>query len=258
MARILIGDQWFHQLAATSLYEAEYERLLLAYREYLFPRQHLIPFRPLIQSEHGSARPDLALVDRRLRAWWVIEVELSIHSLRGHVLPQVEVLANGRYSTPEARILAREIPELSDEEALDLVKGSQPRVVVIANESKPNWCTRLAGVGVDLMIVEVFRSDLNQHGLRLIGSYPEIDETHVSVCTADPVIEGLLSISSPAAIGIGQGNRLEIEIDGSMTEWQRIDVQDAVWLKPCGANPLEGRQSTLNLYIKDDGTYILQ
>ena len=95
MARFLLGDEWFDQLSSTALYESEYERLLLSNARALFPDYHVVEFKPIIQSEYGTAKPDLALVDRDLRLWWVVEVELAHHSLKGHVLPQVEILTSG-------------------------------------------------------------------------------------------------------------------------------------------------------------------
>jgi hypothetical protein len=41
-----------------------------------------------LTSEYGSKKPDLALIDRDYRAWWVVEVELAHHSLHHHVLPE--------------------------------------------------------------------------------------------------------------------------------------------------------------------------
>lgn len=248
MARLLLGDQCFYQLSNTSLYEAEYERLLIAHGRGLFPEHYVLPFKPIVQSEVSSARPDLALVDREFRSWWVIEVELSHHSLHGHVLPQVSVLASGRYGQSEAHLLRTAIPDLALPTALDLVKGAQPGTLVIVNERRPTWEIELARVGVRLMVVEVFRSDHNSHALMASGFYPRTPADFVSDCTFDSILPGCLVVDSPVQLGVQQGKTLWIEVEGKVTEWTRFDVQDRVWLKPRGANPLERNRGRFRLF----------
>ena len=253
MARIYLSDQWFQQLSSTSLYEADYERLLLANAPALFPEYYVIPFKPIIQSETGSARPDLALVDRDLRLWWVVEVEMGHHSLNGHVLPQVAVLATGRYALAEAELLHKVIAPLDASTAIDLVKGAQPGVVVIANERRARWEDELRKLDVTLMIVEVFRSDRNAHALRVNGTYPSTPEDFLSECQLDPLIPGLLVIQAPAQLQVQTGSHLWIEIDGNLTEWTRYDVQDKVWLKSLGTNPLSGQRGPFKLLRRENG-----
>ena len=228
MARFLLGDEWFDQLSSTSLYESEYERLLLSNTGALFPDYHVVEFKPIIQSEYGTAKPDLALVDRELRLWWVVEVELAHHSLKGHVLPQVEILTSGHYGASEAELLSQSIPELDTEVASDLVKGAQPPVLVIVNQARPGWHEAIAQFGASLMIAEVFRSGRNAHAIRANGTYPTIAGDFVSDCTLDRSLPGLLVVQSPARLDAPQGARLEIEIAGTITEWTRFDVQDKV------------------------------
>ena len=257
MPRFVLGDERFDQLSSKSLYEADYERLLVTNARILFPEYYLIQFKPLIQSDTGAARPDLALVDRSLRLWWVVEVEMAHHPLKGHVLPQVSSLASGRYSLTEAQILHRAIPRLDPTEAIDLVKGTQPGVLVIVNERQPGWEKELSQIGAVLMIVEVFRSDRDIYALRANGAYPNTPEDFVSVCSVDPAIAGLLVVKSPARLGVSKGKDLWIEADGTITQWTRFDIQDKVWLKARGTNPLEGRSGPFKLSQYDDGRLLL-
>ena len=258
MARFLIGDEWFDQLSSTALYENEYEKLLLSNAQALFPDYHVVEFKPIIQSEHGTAKPDLALVDRELRLWWVVEVELAHHSLKGHVLPQVEVLTTGHYGASEAELLHLSIPELDSDAASDLVKGAQPPVLIVVNQTRPGWHEAIAQIGASLMIAEVFRSSRNVHAIRANGTYPTIAGDFVSDCAVDRSIRGLLVVQSPARLDAPHGGRLEIEIAGTITEWTRFDVQDKVWLKPHGANPLESRRGPFRLSRNEDNRLLLE
>ena len=258
MARFLLGGEWFDQLSSTALYESEYERLLLSNAQALFPEYHVVDFKPIIQSEHGSARPDLALVDRDLRSWWVVEVELAHHSLKGHVLPQIEILASGHYGASEADLLCLAIPELASEAASDLVKGAHPSVLVIVNQARAGWHEAIAQIGASLMIAEVFRSGRNAHAIRANGAYPTIAGDLVSECVLDRALPGLLVVRSPARLDTPQGAHLSIEIAGTITEWTRFDVQDKVWLKPYGGDPLEGHKGPFQLSRNEDGRLLLE
>ena len=258
MARFLLGDEWFDQLSSTALYESEYERLLLSNARALFPDYHVVEFKPIIQSEYGTAKPDLALVDHDLRLWWVVEVELAHHSLKGHVLPQVEILASGHYGASEAELLTQSIPELDPQASSDLVKGAQPPVLVIVNQARPGWHEAVAQLGASLMIAEIFRSGRNAHAIRANGTYPNIAGDFVSDCTLDRSLPGLLVVQSPARLDAPQGARLQIAIAGTITEWTRLDVQDRVWLKPHGGDPLEGRRGPFRLSRNEDNRLFLE
>ena len=258
MARLLLGDEWFDQLSSTALYENEYERLLLSNSRALFPDYHVVKFKPIIQSEHGSARPDLALVDRGLRLWWVVEIELAHHELKGHVLPQAEILTSGHYGANEAQLLDLAIPELDSQTASDIVKGTQPQLLVIVNQTRPGWHDAIAQLGGSLMIAEVFRSGKNVHAIRANGTYPTIAGNFLSDCAVDRSLPGLLVVRSPARLDAPQGAHLEIEIAGTITEWRRFDVQDKVWLKPHGANPLEGFEGPFRLSRSEDNRLLLE
>ena len=202
MARFLLGDEWFDPLSSTALYESEYERLLLSNARALFPDYYVVEFKPIIQSEYGTAKPDLALVDRELRLWWVVEVELAHHPLKGHVLPQVEILTSGHYTASEAELLTQSIPEMDSEVASDLVKGAQPPVLVIVNQARPGWHEAITQLGASLMIAEVFRSGRNAHAIRANGTYPTIAGDFVSDCALDRSLPGLLVVQSPATLDV--------------------------------------------------------
>ena len=258
MARLLVGEEWYQQLSSASLYEIEYQRLLLDRAEVLFPGYFLTRFDPLIQSDHDGRKPDLALVDRKLRSWWVVEVEMAHHSLAGHVVPQVTTLVNGRYGLAEAERLSEGIPSLALDDALDLLKGEQPRVLVIANERRLGWEEELRRVSAMLMVVEVFRSDRNRYSLRVNGEYPVLPEDLLTNCRPDVVLPGLLIVDSPAMLPSTSAATLSIEVAGELTEWLRVDVQDRVWLKPHGANPVEGQKGPFALIQTTDGRLALE
>lgn len=251
MARLLLRGEYYDSVSPHALREDDYERLLLANAAHLYPSWHVVRFKEIVESEYGKAKADLALVDRRYRRWWVVEVELGSHPLTGHVEPQVRKLANGAYGAAHASCIHAAMPALDRSALGEMVVGAQPRVLVLVNEPKPDWISPLRVWGARLGIVEVFRSRRNVDVLRINGEHPDDLGDLVSTCRVDPVIPNSLLVASPAALGIGSGERVELLYDGGITEWRRVDAADRVWLMPTRRWPLPA--SINDFRITEDG-----
>ena len=91
--RLLVNEEWFEPIHS-GMYETEFENLIQARSNSLFPEYHVLPFKIPVESEEGRKIPDLVLIERKYRYWWIAEVEMAHHSLYGHVIPQIEVFAS--------------------------------------------------------------------------------------------------------------------------------------------------------------------
>ena len=242
--RLLLNGEWFDAVSSEGQYEAEFEELILSRANSLFPDYHVVSFKTPVESEDGRKIPDLALIERSYRYWWVVEVEMAHHSLRGHVIPQVEVFARGKYGQEHCDYMMRKCNGLDQNALTDMIKGAQPRVLVVVNRAVPNWMEPIHRLDGLVAIAEIFRSGRNQHILRINGDYPSgNDESIVSACRLDIGLPGLLQIDSPASLGIASGEQTYIELDGGLTNWTRLDSADKVWLIPAGRNPLVANQN---------------
>lgn len=241
--RLLLSEEWFDAVSSEGQYESDFESVILSRADSLFPHFHVVPFRLAVESEEGRKVPDLALVDHSYRFWWVVEVEMAHHSLFGHVIPQVEVFARGKYGREHADYLASRGRDLDRAALQDMILGAQPRVLVVVNRNVPDWIEPIHRLDAKVAVVEVFRSGRNQHILRVNGDYPEGVEAHiVSLCRLDSMLPNLLQVDSPAALGIAVGEKVAIEFNGGLTNWSRLDSADTVWLIPSGRNPLAANQ----------------
>ncbi|MFA5401121.1 MAG: hypothetical protein WC169_05490 [Dehalococcoidia bacterium] len=239
MARILFNDVWYEAISSSSLYEDEFEQIVLGRAHILYPGYFAVPFKKLVQSDTDSTIPDMALIDLQYRIWWIIEVEMAHHSLQQHIIPQVQTLSKAKYGEEEADFLAAKNTLLDRHRLLDMVKGVQPRVLIIVNSSIPGWKEALSKYDALLQIVEVFRSETNHHIVRVNGENPTtVEENLVSICHADRNMPRLLVVSSPAGLDISAGQKCEIEYEGGITEWERIDAKTSVWLSPLKRSPL--------------------
>ena len=240
MPKILVNNNWYDAVSPSSLYEDDFEKIVFHQAQILYPGFLLVRFKKIVQSDTGSAMPDLALIDLEYRNWWVVEIEMANHSLETHVLPQVETLASAKYGEDEANYLIAQNNKLIRNRLLDMMKGVQPRVLVVVNGIVPNWIVPLNKFNAILQVIEIFRSDDNQHIFRVNGTNPiSLRQDIVSDCHSDITIPRLVVIDSPASLGISSGDRIEIEFEGGITEWERIDSKDTVWLSPIKRNPLD-------------------
>lgn len=253
MARLLLRDEWYEPLSLHAQYETEFERLLLAYAEILFPTWHLVPFKADVRSDEGVKRPDLALIDRDYRRWWVVEVEMARHDFGNHVLPQVRVLSNGKYDQRHVTALMRVAPKLDAERVAAMVRGEQPHVWVVVDHPRPDWARPLAAVGAALGVIEIFCSDTNHHSFRLNGEQPQPPTTDKIECRRDPLVLRLWTVTSPAQLPITDGQTMDIymEASGQPFRWMRKDTADSVYLSCTNGNPLQGHKRVDLIKLKD-------
>jgi hypothetical protein len=235
--KLLIRGEYFESVAPGALFEADYERLLMANAAYLYPQFHLVKFKCDVQSEFGGARADLALIHRTYRSWWVVEVELGAHPLQ-HVEPQVRILSFASYGLDEANYLATHGPGLNVENLRQMMRGAQPRVLVLVDEYKPSWDLPLKRLNALVGIVEVFRSPRGVEVLRVNGDHPSDEADAISICRVDPNLTRSLVVDSPAALGYADGATLTILYGDGTTQWRVVGSRDMVWLMPVRRWPL--------------------
>lgn len=256
MARLLLRNEWFEPLSLHAQYESEFERILLSYAETLFPTLHLVPFKADVRSDEGVKRPDLALIDRDYRRWWVVETEMARHDFNSHVLPQARVLAYGKYDDTHVTALLRHAPSLDADKLAAMVRGEQPRVWVVVDHPRPEWVRPLAAIGAALGVVEIFRSDTNQHSFRLNGEQPQPPTVDKIKCQRDPQVLRLWTVSTPALLPMADGETMDIYMEeaGQAFRWMRRDTASDVYLSCTSGNPLQPYKR-VNLVRLEDGRW---
>jgi hypothetical protein len=255
MSRVLVESTWYERLAPNALLELEYQRLLISHADHLYPEYHVIPYGRLIESEIGAAIADIAFIAKDFSGWWIVEVELTTHSLEGHVLPQIDVFLTGRYGLEDAEYLASHATSLNQDRIRDVVRGEQPEVLVIVNGPRDDWTVALRARGASMAVAEVFRSATGKHILRINGDYPwrEREPTLLSRCSVERAVGRLVRLESPATVPFAEGSKLYVEYEGSVTEWLRLDTADAVYLTPARGSPLPPDCTSLELLREETG-----
>ncbi len=256
MPRLLIEGQRFEALSSNALYEGQYTRLLLQHADVLFPGLLAIDFTPIVVHDSVGKRPDLALIEPGYGRWWVVEVELAHHSLERHVAPQVAVLARASYGSDEAEWILQRNPTLDGYALRQMMRGAQPRILVIVNTSRPEWTARLRP-DAEVMVVEPFRSDLNRLIFRQNGAELTIGSSVLSFCRVDPILRRMLIVESPGAIADLGTDPFMIEYQGAISSWRQIQSKDRVWLAP-ERGSLFPRSTRVALTRRVDGGILFQ
>lgn len=250
MAKILHNGDWYVQLSTEALYEEEYERILLQHAENLFPSYKLLQFKKTVNSDTGAAKADFALVHKKYRDWWVVEAELGHHPYEGHVRPQIETLSRAYYGEDEARYLITTAPELDEERIFSMIKGHQPRVLVIVNIPKADWARDLKRYNALVTVLEVFRSSLNKYLYRLNGDQPPESTSQSSLCSVD--LARMLKLHSPGILPIRHGEKMMISFRNGITEWSRLDIQNAVYLTSAKPVSLDRKSKYMLVGLEDE------
>ena len=259
MARLLYRGRWFDQASSHDHYEREFERILEQHAHNLFDTFHFVPFKCTVSSpEDGdSRRADYALIDKCYRSWWIVEVEMAHHSLKGHVLPQVRTLSRATYGVREVRYLCSRNDALEEHKMEELSKGQPPRVLVVVNAPVQGWGEELKVFDALVAICQVFRSDRNEYLLRVNGELPKTDEEVLTTCACNLAIDRLLEIHSPASLKISPNETVPIHYDGQVSTWQRMDTGNSVFLHALrGHNLVGGKQ--YEIVRRSDGRLALR
>lgn len=257
MSRVLKEGNWFEEISSNSLYETEYEKLIIQEAPHLFPGHHLVPFKKLVSSQDGDGKPDMALIDNQYRNWSVVEVELGHHALNSHVLRQVSIFRDAIYGSDDAKYLFSKAQNLNHDRLEDLMKGAQPEVTVISNKPSAEWDAELSKAKANFLVIEIFRSAKNEHLFSVQGEIRSPSVEIVSKCRTSPVLTTMVELDSPAALGAGASGTFTIMLDGSPTYWSKLVAKNAVYLTPVGSGRLDPRKR-YNLVRELDGKYAFQ
>jgi hypothetical protein len=255
MPRLRFRDEWFDEVDATRFYESEFEAVILQNPDLLCPGAFLVPFKERIQDSSLNVHcADLALIDRDYRFWWVIEVELTSHSLYSHVLPQVSTFLDGYYGTQHARALLKTQHELEEIRLHDMLRGEQPRVVVIADRFLDDWRSELRHVGAYYAVLNVFRSPENADIIYFDGILPAIAAQHISRAVPVNGIPRMLRLLSPGGIPGSDRSRLKVFFEGRPTTWMRVETNKQCFITPHEPLNLAKRRSYV---LETDGDRLI-
>ena len=204
----------------------------------IYPNYHVMQYKRIINSEYGTAIPDLAFIEKDYRAWYLCEVELGSHDLFSHVIPQVSVFCNARVGEPEAEYMAIKESALDPNQLLAMMKGVPPGVVVLVNTFDPLWRRALTQWGALVGFIELYRDAGQRLIMRINGDDLSIPEEIISECLRDELLPNALRVSAPAPIEQLANPDIELWYEGGRTVWKVLRSGGSCWLLPKERCPL--------------------
>lgn len=238
MARLLVDGQWFDPVQADSIYESDLEDLIIDQASVLYPNYWVIKYKRIINSEHGTAIPDLAFIEKSYRGWYLCEVELGSHGLYSHVIPQVSVFTSARVGAAEAAYIASKQGTLDEAQLTTMMKGSPPGVVVLVNTFDLAWRQAISKWGALVGFIELYRNPAQRLIMRVNGDDLGMPEDLVTECVRDELLPNALRVNTPAPIDDLANPNIELWYEGGRTLWRVLRAGGAYWLLPRERCPL--------------------
>ena len=171
--------------------ERQFEDQVLRVANKLMPSYKTASWKPLIRDWHGhGAKPDLAMISKDLESWYVIEVELASHSIRGHIAPQLETLGNGVYDSTLLPSLQRAFPS-EDTGALTRMVRREPGLLCIADQYTERIWRTCRDTGFELVVLEPY--------FGVLGGWAVLVERMPSELTTE---------TTPSTFSLSRGARL--------------------------------------------------
>lgn len=258
MDKLLVPKDWFEAIDSDSYFEVDFEGRLRANASELFPDWFFVPFKTTVTARdtgYGNKKPDFALIDRAYRQWWVVEAEISSHSLNDHVLPQAVVFSLGQYNNHHVQHLCKADPNLDRDKLSPLVLNVTPGVLVVVNDEVPGWAPILHRHSVDLCVVKPYRDNLGNSAYLVRGRLPRPHSTLLTYCRRADGLPRALLVENHHAVPFENGASVELlGPTGRPASWRFFLAGDRAYLMSTRAFPFAEDDVDFELHRPSDGT----
>jgi len=226
---LLVGDcsqaNTFHLLDPDAPSEAEFEHAVVRALVCAFPQYECVVFRGTFKHpDWGGRRPDLALVARDLSHWFIVEVELTSHSLDHHVLPQVRTFIYGEPQADCVSALAERLG-LDRGRAETIVRFVPRSVVVVTNRRDDVWEQSLRTLTAQILVVSLLLTEGGVPAVEIDGQLRAVQES-LGFGTYSAVDR---SLRFHPLVRIPRGDVQLVDEGGAAATWRVSEASGALW-----------------------------
>jgi hypothetical protein len=256
---------WFKEIAPSSfMNEGNLEQTVLAYLSSHLKNHFIVKCKMDIKNSKTRLKnqPDLAIISKDYKEWYVVEVELSSHRFK-HIEEQVDTFKNGIYNYYHANYIYRQDKSIFDESKLKtMVDKFLPKVMVIVNDKNCNWVDLLKPYKCELGIFQIYY-DKNQNRLyRFNGHFPIMkhDFATCKFINGLPLMIELLEQDFLDGLDIKENDIIDGVYNGKSTNWRRVSSGKRVFLecidRAIPLDPLTHRYMIIYNEVENDFEFI--
>lgn len=243
----MIHDSRFEKYAlikSNDWAEKYFSTVVQKFSHVIFPNHYCFKFEVDMFFIGNKVRPDLILIEKQFKDWWLVEVELERHSWFSHIQEQIEKILNAEITDKHQEKIKQklsshfEILGLNENKnQLDrvdsLIKTERHKTLVIVDSEPKSWMNELQKGDARLMTVQVYRNDRNDHLIRCDTSLPSIDNQVVTYLNPinDKFFHNWLEVVSPHRLG-KQSGIININCGGTIFQCSLKSFGDKIYLVP--------------------------
>lgn len=229
--------------------EAAFEACVVKGLACAFPAYQCVIFTGSFSHEGKTFKPDLALLALDGSHWFIIEVELTSHSLHQHVLPQVCAFKYGEPQQDGAFALSAALG-IPVSQAHTLLQRIPYGVAVVSNRENAEWAIALRAHGIQMLTVSSYSCPKGLEAVEVNGSLEVVrDSLGFGLYMAS-----LRSLRFSVALRV-PNDRVQIrDAHGGLSWWLVHRDSEATWLtKELGTPDIEDRRHVQLVATRDGG-----
>ena len=253
------NSEWYDEIDPLSFYEKHFEETFLSKIHEVYPDFIGIPFALKITSANGeNSKPDLAMIRKDYKEWYIIEAEMGRHPWKGHVEKQVRVFSTGYYNKKKVSVYMNSKDNNLEIKKLEsMIDNIVPKVMVIVNEQKPEWEKEIKKYKSYLSVFQIYKG-LNGFELyRIQGDTPFIyrDKSH---CSFVKGLSNTIEIYTPTFIKDNDNTNVEVTFRGKKTKWKIKRENGKTFFVISGRTHFLQIEKKYLLYISNTNEYYLE
>lgn len=251
--------EWYDEIDPLSFYEKHFEETFLSKMHEVYPDFIGIPFSLKISTKDGeNSKPDLAMVRKDYKEWYIIEAEMGRHSWEGHVEKQVRVFSSGFYSPKKvAKYISSKNDSLDTTSLEKMIDQISPKVMVIVNEPKPLWEIEVKKYNSYLSVFQIYKGLNGLELYRISGDTPFVyrDKSH---CSFVKGLSNTMEVYTPTFLKHPDGALIDVFFRGKKTRWKILNENDRKYIVISGRTHFLQLEKKYILYISNKDEYYLE
>jgi hypothetical protein len=141
----------------STISEKEFREIVIDAFANVFHEYIIFPFSYDFLYNFKTLRPDIALVKKDLSHWFIGEIEIYGHSLKRHILPQVDCFKYGQISKNAYKAIAKYM-SINSARAKTFIQCIPRQILLVTNYNDREWGLECARRMISLIQIEIFFS----------------------------------------------------------------------------------------------------